>query len=198
MEVIKRPLGLYKANCYVLIKEGKSLIIDPGFHCNHIIEMVKDSEPIAVLLTHGHCDHVSALDEVCAHYKIPAYLHPLDHELLQLIRRRPSVYKKKMYTNCKDLVTGKLQLGPFEIIVHHTPGHSAGSVCLEIDGHLFTGDTVFKQNVGNTDNYKSNPHDLNTSLKYILTLSQDLIVEPGHKESTILKNEEEFIKNIVV
>ena len=198
MEVIKRPLGLYKANCYVLIKEGMSLIIDPGFHCNHIIEMVKDSEPIAVLLTHGHCDHVSALDEVCAHYKIPAYLHPLDHELLQLIRRRPSVYKKKMYTNCKDLVTGKLQLGPFEIIVHHTPGHSAGSVCLEIDGHLFTGDTVFKQNVGNTDNYKSNPHDLNTSLKYILTLSQDLIVEPGHKESTILKDEEEFIKNIVV
>ena len=198
MEVIKRPLGLYKANCYVLKKEGKCLIIDPGFHYNHIIEMVQDSEPIAVLLTHGHCDHVSALDEVCAHYKIPAYLNPLDHELLQLIRRRPSVYKKKMYTNCEDLVTGKLQLGPFEIIVHHTPGHSAGSVCLEIDGHLFTGDTVFKQNVGNTDNYNSNPHDLITSLKYILSLSKDLIIEPGHKESTILKDEEEFIKNIVV
>ena len=198
MEVIKRPLGLYKANCYVLKKEGKCLIIDPGFHCNHIFKMVQDTEPIAVLLTHGHCDHVSALDEVCAHYKIPAYLHPLDHELLQLIRRRPSVYKKKMYTNCEDLVTGKLQLGPFEIIVHHTPGHSAGSVCLEIDGHLFTGDTVFKQNVGNTDNYNSNPHDLITSLKYILSLSKDLIIEPGHKESTILKDEEEFIKNIVV
>ena len=198
MEIIKRPLGLYKANCYVLIKEGKSLIIDPGFHCNHIIEMVQDSEPIAVLLTHGHCDHVSALDEVCAHYGIPAYLHPLDHELLQLIRRRPSVYKKKMYTNCEDLVTGKLQLGPFEIIVHHTPGHSAGSVCLEIEGHLFTGDTVFKQNVGNTDNYKSNPHDLITSLKYILSLSKELIIEPGHKESTILKDEEEVIKNNVV
>ena len=68
MEVIKRPLGLYKANCYVLIKDGKSLIIDPGFHCKHIIEMVGDSEPIAVLLTHGHCDHVSALDEVCEYY----------------------------------------------------------------------------------------------------------------------------------
>ena len=44
-----------------------------------------------------------------------------------------------MYTNCNDLVTGKLQLGPFEIIVHHTPGHSAGSVCFEIEGHLFSG-----------------------------------------------------------
>ena len=50
MEVIKRPLGLYKANCYVLIKEGKSIIIDPGFHCNHIIDMVADSEPIAVIM----------------------------------------------------------------------------------------------------------------------------------------------------
>lgn len=159
--------------------------------------MVGDSEPIAVLLTHGHCDHVSALDEVCEYYNIPAYLHPLDQELLQLIRRRPSVYKKKMYTNCKDLVAGKLEVGPFKIIVHHTPGHSAGSVCLEIGGHLFSGDTLFKQNVGNTDNYKSNPHDLIISLKHILTLSKNLIVEPGHKESTTLKDEEEFIKNIV-
>ena len=65
MEVIKRPLGLYKTNCYVLIKEGKS-IIDPGFHCNHIIDMVADSQPIAVLLTHGHCDHVSVLMK-CVH-----------------------------------------------------------------------------------------------------------------------------------
>ena len=197
MDIIKRALGLYKANCYVLVKDGKSLIIDPGFHGNQIIEMVGDSMPIAVLLTHGHCDHVSALDEICEHYKIPAYLHSFDHELLQLIRRRPSVYKKKMYTNCKNLEAGKLEVGPFEIIVHHTPGHSAGSVCLEIEGHLFSGDTVFKQNVGNTDNYKSNSEDLITSLKHILRLSKNLIIEPGHKESTILKDEEEFIKNIV-
>ena len=101
------------------------------------------------------------------------------------------------YTNCKDLVSGRLKLNPFDITIHHTPGHSAGSVCLEIEGHLFSGDTVFKQNVGNTDNYKSNPEDLITSLRYILTLSKDLIIEPGHKESTILKDEEEFIKNIV-
>ena len=97
MEIIKRPLGLYKANCYVLKKDNQSLIIDPGFHSKHIIEMVGDSKPIAVLLTHGHCDHVSALDDICGHYNIPAYLHDGDHELLQLIRRRPSVYKKKMF-----------------------------------------------------------------------------------------------------
>ena len=54
MEVIKRPLGLYKANCYVLIKEGKSIIIDPGFHCNHIIDMVADSDRKSTRLNSSH------------------------------------------------------------------------------------------------------------------------------------------------
>ena len=110
MEIIKRPLGLYKANCYVLKQDNLSLIIDPGFHSRHIIDMVGDTTPLAVVLTHGHCDHVSALDEICEHYKIPAYLHKGDHELLQLIRRRPSVYKKKMFTQCISLHEGSLEI----------------------------------------------------------------------------------------
>ena len=135
MEIIKRPLGLYKANCYVLKQDNLSLIIDPGFHSRHIIDMVGDTTPLAVVLTHGHCDHVSALDEICEHYKIPAYLHKGDHELLQLIRRRPSVYKKKMFTQCISLHEGSLEIGPFKFYVYHTPGHSAGSVCLQIENH---------------------------------------------------------------
>lgn len=196
MEIIKRPLGLYKANCYVLKKDNQSLIIDPGFHSQHIIEMVGESMPLAVLLTHGHCDHVSALDEICEYYKIPAYLHGNDHELLQLIRRRPSVYKKKMYTQCLPLVEGRLDIGLFHLQVYHTPGHSAGSVCYEIEGHLFTGDTIFKQNVGNSDNYNGNAEDLRNSLHKILELNDALLVEPGHKESTILRDEKNFIKNL--
>ncbi len=188
MEIIKRPLGLYKANCYVLKKDNQSLIIDPGFHSKHIIEMVGDSKPIAVLLTHGHCDHVSALDDICGHYNIPAYLHDGDHELLQLIRRRPSVYKKKMFTQCIPLQEGILNIGPFHIRVYHTPGHSAGSVCFEIEGHLFTGDTIFKQNVGNSDNYNGNAEALRKSLCKIMELDDALLVEPGHRESTILRD----------
>lgn len=198
MEIIKRPLGLYKANCYVLKKNGYALIIDPGFHSQHIIEMVGNSKALAVILTHGHCDHVSALDDICRHYSIPAYLHREDQELLQLIRRRPSVYKKRMYTSCIDLEIGTLTVGPFQMMIHHTPGHSAGSVCIEIEGHLFTGDTVFKNNVGNTDNYNGNRDDLLQSLAYLLTLPSHLIVEPGHKESTTLHDEEIFIKKLLL
>jgi len=198
MEIIKRPLGLYKANCYVLKKEGQSIIIDPGFHSQHIINMVGDTQPLAVLLTHGHCDHVSALDEICQYYNIPAYLHKYDHELLQLIRRRPSVYKKKMFTPCKDLRVGTLKIPPFFFTIHHTPGHSAGSVCIEIEGHLFTGDTVFKQNVGNSDNYNGNAKDLVSSIRHIVSMNHDLIIEPGHKESTVLKNEIEFLMKFII
>ncbi|GCL66718.1 MULTISPECIES: MBL fold metallo-hydrolase [Veillonella] len=195
MEIIKRPLGLYKANCYVLKQDNLSLIIDPGFHSRHIIDMVGDTTPLAVVLTHGHCDHVSALDEICEHYKIPAYLHKGDHELLQLIRRRPSVYKKKMFTQCISLHEGSLEIGPFKFYVYHTPGHSAGSVCLQIENHLFTGDTIFKQNVGNSDNYNGNADDLRKSLDKILQLDDALLVEPGHKDSTILGDEKNFIMN---
>ena len=173
MQVIKRPLGLYKANCYVLKQDGYAIIIDPGFHSQHIIEMVGDSVPLA------------------------AYLHEGDYELLQLIRRRPSVYKRKMFTSCKPLTEGLLQIGLFRIRVYHTPGHSAGSVCLEIENHLFTGDTLFKQNVGNSDNYNGDAASLQHSLHRILELEDSLIVEPGHKDCTILKDEKDFIINFL-
>lgn len=80
--------------------------------------------------------------------------------------------------------------------MYHTPGHSAGSVCFEIEGHLFTGDTIFKQNVGNSDNYNGNAEDLRKSLCKILELDDALLVEPGHRESTILGDEKNFIKNL--
>ena len=129
------------------------------------------------------------------HYKIPAYLHKGDHDLLQLSRRRPSVYKKKIFTQCISLHEGSLEIGPFKFYVYHTPGHSAGSVCLQIKNHLFTGDTIFKQNVGNSDNYNGNADDLRKSLDKILQLDDALLVEPGHKDSTILGDEKNFIMN---
>lgn len=198
MHIEKRPLGLYKANCYVLKKDGYSVIIDPGFHSHHIIDMVGDTKVLAILLTHGHCDHVSALDDVYKYYQVPVYLHADDHKLLQLIRRRPSVYKKKMFTPCEVLEEGSLRIGPFSFTIYHTPGHSAGSVCIEIEGHLFTGDTVFKQNVGNSDNYNGNAEALQESIKRIMTFNKDLIICPGHKENSLLKDEVEFLMKFII
>ena len=193
LTILKRPLGLYKANCYILIKDNQSIIIDPGFHSQHIIEMVKDTTPLAVLLTHGHCDHVTALDDVCQYFNIPAYLHPNDQELLQLIRRRPSVYKKKMYTECEDLIEGQLQVGPFDLQVHHTPGHSTGSVCIQWENHLFTGDTVFKQMVGTIDTYTGNAAEMKASIERIITFSDAVYIHPGHQEDTTIKDERPYL-----
>jgi len=101
-----------------------------------------------------------------------------------------------MFTQCISLHEGSLEIGPFKFYVYHTPGHSAGSVCLQIENHLFTGDTIFKQNVGNSDNYNGNADDLRKSLDKILQLDDALLVEPGHRESTILGDEKNFIKNL--
>ena len=93
MEILKQPLGLYKANCYVLKEAGQALIIDPGFHAHKVLEMVGDADLQAVVLTHGHCDHVCAVDGVLKERSVPLYMHPGDDELLHAKRRMPSAYK---------------------------------------------------------------------------------------------------------
>ena len=197
MEIRKQPLGLYKANCYILVHDdGTSIIIDPGFHRNRIIELVGDTKPLAIVLTHGHCDHICALDEVAKFYGIPTYLHDGDHELLQLIRRRPSAYKKKMYTQCESLGEGQLQIGQFFFDIIPTPGHSAGSVCIRWRNDLFTGDTVFTGHIGNSDNFNGNEEDLRKSISKILTLPNEIHIHPGHKDDTTIGLERYFLSNV--
>ncbi|WP_244869369.1 MBL fold metallo-hydrolase [Veillonella montpellierensis] len=197
ISIVKRPLGLYKANCYVLKKGSVSIIIDPGFHGEQIKAMVGDTTPLAVLLTHGHCDHIAALDDICEYYQIPAYLHKRDHELLHVIRRRPSAYKKLITTACKELDKGELVIGPFHFFIHETPGHSAGSVMIEIEGYLFTGDTIFRNQIGNFDNYNGNQKELKSTLQRVLDWDDRLCILPGHSENSVLGEEKKNIKNFV-
>lgn len=111
MEILKQPLGLYKANCYVLKEAGQALIIDPGFHAHKVLEMVGDADLQAVVLTHGHCDHVCAVDGVLKERSVPLYMHPGDDELLHAKRRMPSAYKGLFQSPYLPLKEGTLKLG---------------------------------------------------------------------------------------
>ena len=189
MEIVKKPLGLYKTNCYVVKEGDQSIVIDPGFHAKRVGEMIGHTTPLAVVLTHGHCDHVCAVDGVCDYYHIPVYMNKGDAELLHAKRRMPSAYKGLFQTPFIPLEEGTLQIGPFTIEVMATPGHSAGSMVLRIGDDLFTGDTLFKGTVGTTNNYNGNKDQLKATLEKIRTWNPNWRVHPGHAEDTTIGEE---------
>ncbi|WP_251440566.1 MBL fold metallo-hydrolase [Veillonella intestinalis] len=188
-QIVKQPLGLYKANCYVLKEAGQAIVIDPGFHAPKVLDMVGNDELLAIVLTHGHCDHICAVDGVRQVKPVPVYMHPGDDELLHTKRRMPSAYKGLCQSPYIPLSEGKLEIGPFELSIFETPGHSKGSVVIQWENHIFTGDTLFKNSVGATNNYNGDAQVLAKSLQRIMGWDPKLIIHPGHAEDTTLEIE---------
>lgn len=186
MKIDVLPIGLYGENSYVLHDHDHVLFIDPGRYAGAIAEKVSDKETVdAVVLTHGHEDHVGAVDDLCDHYHVPCYIHPLDKDLIDP-RLQTGAYKMPVYHTPSFLTEGHLTIGTFDLTIHHTPGHTKGSVLIQYRNVLFTGDTLFAGDIGRTDLFGGSEEDMTASLKYISTLSDDLKVLPGHgPDSTI-------------
>ncbi|WP_298704241.1 MBL fold metallo-hydrolase [uncultured Veillonella sp.] len=186
MEILKRPLGLYRTNCYVLKEEGKALVIDPGFHPKRVIEMIGSAQLLAILLTHGHCDHICAVDGVKEVFDVPIYMHEGDRALLYTKRRMPSAYKNLCNSPFIPIEEGHMEWGPFSIDVFEMPGHSKGSVMYQWGSHLFTGDTVLKNSVGASVNFNGSQKELEESLNRFKTWDPKLIIHPGHAEDSTI------------
>ena len=189
MDIIRTPQGLYKTNCYILKENGYALIIDPGFHGQRIMKELHDVMPVGIVLTHGHADHICAVDTLVEAYHMPVYMHAKDEELLLVKRRMPSGYKERFTSPYIALKEGTLQIGPFSLNVWEVPGHSAGSVFIGYQDILFTGDTLFKGTVGKVNTYNGDPVAMKATLKKIKTLHSSYVVYPGHGVSTTLSCE---------
>ena len=189
MDIIRTPQGLYKTNCYILKENGYALIIDPGFHGQRIMKELQDVLPVGIVLTHGHADHICAVDSLVEKYHIPVYMHDKDEELLVVKRRMPSGYREQFTSPYIALKEGPLEIGPFSLNIWEVPGHSAGSVFVGYQHILFTGDTLFKGTVGKVDTYNGDPMAMKVTLETIRTLNPSYVVYPGHGVSTTLANE---------
>ncbi len=191
MKVIKLPLGELKANCYILAKENKALIIDPADEGGFILEklMQEKLQPLALLATHGHFDHVMAVGEIQLSFDIPFYIAKEDLFLIKRLEKtaeyflgyRPGVLKPQ---KIKFLKEGKIKIGPFEFEVIKTPGHTPGSVCFyfEKENLAFVGDTIFKDGIGRYDFSYSDKQKLFESIKKLQKLPRETIFLPGHGE----------------
>lgn len=192
-------LGGMQTNCYLLYHEDtkEAVIVDPADEADIIHQKITELslEPKAILLTHGHFDHIQAVEDVRKHYQIPIIGHENGEEVLNNPRENlSSVFGAAIMVGLDQTVTDGqiLKLAGFEIKVLYTPGHTRDSVCyyLPEEGILFSGDTLFAGSVGRTDFPGGSGSLLMHSLREILMkLPKHVEVYPGHGEQTTIEYE---------
>ncbi|MBV8927768.1 MAG: MBL fold metallo-hydrolase [Mycobacteriaceae bacterium] len=200
------PAGVLQCNCYVLAQRTGSdaVIVDPGQRAMGPLRQILDEHrltPAAVLLTHGHIDHIWSAQKVADTYGCPAYIHPEDRFMLTdpikgFGPRLAQLAFGALFREPKQLVEldsggDKLDLGGVLVTVDHTPGHTRGSMVFRVAADssdvLFTGDTLFRGSVGRTDLPGGSGRDLLGSIvEKLLVLDDDTVVLPGHGERSTI------------
>lgn len=195
MEIKMIKTGLLQENAYVISKDKECLIVDPGSELNKINEYLnaKNLKTRAILITHGHYDHIGAAKELSLIENCKIYASINEKEILEDACKNGSLrYNKKEII--LDNVTYFdeeviLDLGSFLVEVVFLPGHTPGGVGYIIGEAIFTGDTLFKGTYGRVDLYGGNKKDMKKSLEYLFTLNSSLTVFPGHGEVTTIGEE---------
>jgi len=193
-------VGPYQTNCYIFgnVETKSAWIVDPGAEADTIVNKLKEREvePVAVILTHGHWDHITALaqlKETFPHLDIivgepdKIYLGPGSYERIKDHWNDASFlnrYKKELshIPPATKLLTGRQFITDCHILSIPTPGHTPGGYCFffEEGNMLFTGDTLFAGSVGRTDLYGGDYSAIIESVKGLMDFDNDVQVLPGH------------------
>jgi len=187
MTILKRPMGEYQTNCYIVRIEDKEIIIDPGMGATQWV-MANVTNPIAILNTHGHFDHVWSNQELKEKLNIPLYTPKGDVFLLQSSTWMPSL--PPSYPDVEVEGDATLEIGGITVKFHHFPGHCPGCSMIEIGEVMFSGDFLFQNSIGRYDFPYSNAQDMKKSLEKMMQMREDKTLYPGHGDSTTLFREQ--------
>lgn len=190
LKIYTLPLGSYQTNCYIIHDDAAKTcaVIDPGYDAETILGKIAQLGLAieAILLTHGHFDHVGAVKDLAAETGCKVYLCEKDLSM-------PPMMTAGQLSYTDTYAEGdNLSLAGLSIQVIHTPGHTPGSVCLLVENAMFSGDTLFAGSCGRTDLPGGDWATIQTSLKRLAAMEKDYAVYPGHGESTTLAAEKMY------
>ena len=187
MNIQKLTLGLYQTNIYILSNDTEAVVIDPGYEPDIILDALEGKELKAILLTHGHFDHVGAVKELVAETGCKVYIHAADLSLPPMITAG-QLYYTHTYAEGDTVCP----IEGAELHVLHTPGHTPGSVCLLLGDQMFSGDTLFEGSCGRMDLPGGDQLQMHQSLNRLVSLQADYHIHPGHGGSTTLAAEKRY------
>lgn len=209
------PAGSWSTNCYVLATAPGEpcVIVDPGQNSiDSVHELVREHRlvPAAVILTHGHMDHVWSVAPVSRDFEIPALIHTADrYRLADPAGSSLVAAREQLLAMTKDSLEltepsdvqllpadgAQLEIAGITLGVRHAPGHTEGSVVFDVplaDGPdvLLSGDVLFQGSIGRTDLPGGDPHAMDTSLRDVIwPMNDETVVLPGHGEQTTIAAE---------
>jgi hydroxyacylglutathione hydrolase len=192
MEILFHPFSELMTNCYIIKEKGVEIIIDPGIGATQwVLENVRN--PVAILNTHGHYDHVWSNSELKKTLKIPLVCPKEDHFLVSLDQFGSGL--PPSYPDVEVEGDDTLTFGGIAITYIHLPGHTPGCSVIVINNVMFSGDFVFKGTIGRFDFPYSDALKMRQSIAKFLTLKTEMTIYPGHGPKTSVKTEQNNLKH---
>lgn len=203
LKVEHNVIGMCGTNTYYIYDEEsrEALIVDPAGDHMRIIERVNklSIKPVGILITHGHFDHILALDEIRNHFGIKVYAGANERAVLRDSTVNLSAgFMGQGYCTEADVYLKdgeEFEVEGFKIKALEVPGHTVGGMCyyFENSGIVFSGDTLFAESIGRTDFPGGSMSALINGIKdKLYTLPDDTVVYPGHAESTTIAREKKY------
>jgi glyoxylase-like metal-dependent hydrolase (beta-lactamase superfamily II) len=183
-------MGAYQTNCYLVTIDDKTLIIDPGIDAAEwVIDNAKN--PVAILNTHGHFDHVWSNAEIKDRLNIPIYCP--DEDAFMLADDPFGQNTPPSYPDYRVKGDESMDISGIQVRYRHFPGHTPGNSIIETGGVWFSGDFLFEKSIGRWDFPYSNGSDMVRSLQKALQIEQDYRLYPGHGNPTTLQAEQKLM-----